>query len=73
MASVYRNYVHARRCRLRKAIICTTCTGALTLALGLNLIHALLICVTTWLTVWGLSTPRVKQLQRIHLLGGRRT
>lgn len=72
MSSVYRDYIRARAFRTRKAIIYSTCAGVLTLLLGLNLIHMLLVCVATWLAVWGLSTPRVKQLRRIHLLGGRR-
>ncbi len=71
MALVYRDYMRACACRKRKAILYSMCAGVLTLLLGLNLIQMLLVCVMTWLVVWGLSTPRVKRLQRIQTLGGR--
>jgi len=72
MAAVHRAYVRACANRKRKAIIYSLCAGVATLLVGLNLIQILLICVTTWLLVWGLSTPRVRRLQLMLTLGDRK-
>ncbi len=71
MQTVYREYIRARTFRTRKAILYSLGAGTLTLALGLNPIQMSLVCAVTWITTWGLSTPRVRRLQKIHWLGGK--
>ncbi len=72
MGSIPEECIRVCNRRKRKAIIYSTCTGAIVALGGGTCCHVLIGAFTIGLIVWWLYTPEVENCYKIYSPGGRR-
>ena len=59
-----KSYLSARRCRTRKAIICSICAGLVVALVSESLVHVILSSTTIGIITWWYYT---RTIERYHL------
>lgn len=72
MWAIKKAYLRARKQRLIKTIICTTCAGIGIFIYGIEFPYSIAILTIVWTIWWQLFSINVDSYQQIHLPGGMR-